>query len=62
VAIAKTWTGPACSRVMHSAHQVFGAIGFTEDHILHYYTKKARASEFSFGGIEHHLERLAALY
>ncbi len=62
VAIAKIWTGRACSRVMHSAHQVHGAIGFTEDHILHYYTKKARFSEFSFGGVDYHLERLAALY
>jgi len=61
-AIAKIWTGRACSRVMHSAHQVFGAIGFTKDHILHYYTKKARAGEFSFGDTDYHLERLAALY
>jgi alkylation response protein AidB-like acyl-CoA dehydrogenase len=62
VAIAKIWTGRACFRVMHSAHQVFGAIGFTEDHILHYYTKKARAGEFSFGDTDYHLEKLAALY
>jgi alkylation response protein AidB-like acyl-CoA dehydrogenase len=62
VAIAKIWTGRACFRVMHSAHQVFGAIGFTEDHILHYYTKKARAGEFSFGDTDYHLEKLATFY
>jgi alkylation response protein AidB-like acyl-CoA dehydrogenase len=61
VAIAKAWVGQACRRVMNSAHQVHGAIGFTEDHILHFYTKKARASEFSFGGVDYHLEKLAAL-
>jgi alkylation response protein AidB-like acyl-CoA dehydrogenase len=61
VAIAKAWVSQACRRVMSSAHQVHGAIGFTEDHILHFYTKKARASEFSFGDVNHHLEKLAAL-
>jgi len=62
VAIAKAWVSQACRRVMNSAHQVHGAIGFTEDHILHYYTKKARASEFSFGDVNHHLERISAQY
>jgi alkylation response protein AidB-like acyl-CoA dehydrogenase len=61
VAIAKAWVSQSCRRVMHSAHQVHGAIGFTEDHILHFYTKKVRASEFSFGDVNHHLRKLAAL-
>jgi alkylation response protein AidB-like acyl-CoA dehydrogenase len=60
-AIAKAWVGQACRRIMFSAHQVHGAIAFTEDHILHYYIKKARASEFSFGGVDYNLEKLAAL-
>ena len=60
-AIAKAWVSQACRRVMHSAHQVHGAVGFTEDHILHFYTKKARYSEFSFGGVDYHLEKLAPL-
>jgi alkylation response protein AidB-like acyl-CoA dehydrogenase len=61
VAIAKSWVSQACRRAVSSAHQVHGAIGFTEDHILHFYTKKARACEFSFGDVNFHLERLAAL-
>jgi alkylation response protein AidB-like acyl-CoA dehydrogenase len=61
-AIAKAFVSQACQRVMASAHQVFGAIGFTEDHVLHYYTKRTRAYEFSFGGADIQLERLAALY
>ncbi|MCK4862649.1 MAG: acyl-CoA/acyl-ACP dehydrogenase [Dehalococcoidales bacterium] len=61
-AIAKAWVSQACRRVMNSAHQVHGAIGFTEDHILPFYTKKARASEFSFGGVDYHLEQLAVEY
>jgi alkylation response protein AidB-like acyl-CoA dehydrogenase len=60
-ALAKAWVSQACRRVMNSAHQVHGAIGFTEDHILHFYTKKARANEFSFGDVNHHLAKLAAL-
>jgi alkylation response protein AidB-like acyl-CoA dehydrogenase len=62
VAIAKAWVSQACRRVTASAHQVHGAIGFTEDHILHYYTKRARAYEFSFGGTDDQLEKLAKLY
>jgi alkylation response protein AidB-like acyl-CoA dehydrogenase len=60
-AVAKAFVSQACRRVMHSAHQVFGAIGFTEDHILHYYTKRARAYEFSFGGADAQLAKIAAL-
>ncbi len=60
--VAKAFVSQACKRVMASAHQVFGAIGFTEDHILHYYTKRARSYEFGFGGVDEQLEKLAALY
>lgn len=59
---AKAWVSQACRRVMTSAHQVHGAIGFSEDHILHFYTKRARAYEFSFGGVNEQLEKLAELY
>ena len=59
--IAKAWVSQACRRIMHSAHQVHGAIGFTEDHILHYYTKRVRSYEFSFGDADYHLEKLASL-
>jgi alkylation response protein AidB-like acyl-CoA dehydrogenase len=59
-AIAKAWVGQACRRIMASAHQVHGAIAFTEDHILHYYIKKARASEFSFGDVDYYLEKLGS--
>ena len=60
-AIAKTWVSEAGRRVMVSAHQVHGAIGFSEDHILHYYTRRTRAYEFSFGGADEQLEKLAEL-
>ena len=62
VAIAKAWVSRASRRVMKSAHQVHGAIGFSEDHILHYYTKKARANESGFGDADFQLEQLIKLY
>jgi alkylation response protein AidB-like acyl-CoA dehydrogenase len=61
-AAAKAWVSQACRRVKTSAHQVHGAIGFSEDHMLHYYTKRARAYEFSFGGADTQLEKLAEQY
>lgn len=60
-AIAKAWVGPACRRVVTSAHQVHGAIGFTEDHVLHRFTRRIRAGEFSYGGADFHLEKLAEM-
>jgi alkylation response protein AidB-like acyl-CoA dehydrogenase len=61
VASAKAWVRQACKRVMTSAHQLHGAIGMTEDHILHYYTKRLRSCEFSFGDADLHLEKLASI-
>jgi alkylation response protein AidB-like acyl-CoA dehydrogenase len=60
VSIAKAWVSQAFRRVVTSSHQIHGAIGFTEDHILHFYTKRARAQEFSFGDVNFHLDQLAS--
>ena len=49
VAIAKAWTGAAYSRVTLLAHQIFGAVGFTMDHDLHLYYRRAKAGEIMFG-------------
>jgi 3-oxocholest-4-en-26-oyl-CoA dehydrogenase beta subunit len=61
VAIAKYWSSQAYNRMTASAHQVHGGIGFTEDHVLHWYTKRAKAQEFAYGGGHFHLDRLIAL-
>jgi alkylation response protein AidB-like acyl-CoA dehydrogenase len=58
VAIAKAWVNKAFQRVVNSSHQIHGAIGFTEDHILHFYTKKAKTAEFSYGDTGFHLDQL----
>ncbi len=57
VAVAKAWVNQACRRVVTSAHQVHGAIGFTADHILHWYTRQTRAREMSFGDTNYHLNQ-----
>jgi len=49
VAIAKAWTGAAYSRVTLLAHQIFGAIGFTMDHDMHLYYRRAKAGDILFG-------------
>jgi len=49
VAIAKAWTSEAYGRVALLGHQIFGAIGFTMDHDMHLYYRRAKASEMMFG-------------
>jgi alkylation response protein AidB-like acyl-CoA dehydrogenase len=61
VAIAKFWANQAYNRMAASAHQVHGGIGFTEDHVLHWYTKRARAQGFAYGGVNFHLDHLIAI-
>ena len=54
VAVAKAWTSSAYGRVTLLAHQIFGAIGFTMDHDLHLYYRRAKASEMMFGDGAYH--------
>jgi alkylation response protein AidB-like acyl-CoA dehydrogenase len=53
-AIAKAWLSEAYGRVALSAHQIFGAIGFTMDHDIHLYYRQAKAAEIIFGGADFH--------
>ena len=53
-AIAKAWVSEAFGRVALSAHQIFGAIGFTMDHDIHLYYRQAKAAEIIFGGADFH--------
>ncbi len=39
-AVAKSRAGKAATRGAEIAHQVFGAIGVTDEHILHHYTRR----------------------
>jgi alkylation response protein AidB-like acyl-CoA dehydrogenase len=58
---AKVWGSDASRRVMASALQVHGGIGFTWEHDLHLFLKRAQLDQLSFGDAPYHRERLAAL-
>lgn len=59
VAMAKAWTSSASRRVTSLAHQIHGAISFTEEYEVHLYYRRAKAAEVAFGDTEYHLERVA---
>jgi len=56
---AKAWCSEAGRRVMASGLQVHGGIGFTWEHDLHIFLKRAQLDQWSFGGAGFHLDRLA---
>jgi len=58
-AMAKAWCSQAFKDVVKMAHQAQGAIGFTEEHDLHLFTKRAKAWELTFGDIDYHRETVA---
>jgi len=58
---AKVWCSDAVGRVTASALQVHGGIGFTWEHDLHLYLKRAHLDALSFGDASAHRTRLAAL-
>jgi alkylation response protein AidB-like acyl-CoA dehydrogenase len=58
---AKAWCSDASKRVMGSALQVHGGIGFTWEHDTHLYLKRAQLDQVAFGDATFHRTRLAAL-
>lgn len=59
VAMAKAWVGDAYQRVTILGHQIFGAIGFTMDHDMHLYYRRAKAGAMAFGNSDFHREIVA---
>jgi alkylation response protein AidB-like acyl-CoA dehydrogenase len=59
VASAKAWVSEAYQRVCARGHQVHGAIGFTQEHDLHFYLRHAVASSSAFGDGGFHTEQVA---
>ena len=58
---AKTWCSDASRRVMTSGLQVHGGIGFTWEHDLHLFVKRAQLDGISFGDATWHRDRLGRL-
>jgi alkylation response protein AidB-like acyl-CoA dehydrogenase len=59
-AAAKAWGNEALRRIQVNAHQVHGAIGFSMEHDLQLFTRRAKAVELQWGSTGFHLERVAA--
>lgn len=58
VSMAKAWVSGAYQRVCATAHQCHGAIGFTKEHNLQLYTRRAKAQELAYGDAAFHKERV----
>jgi alkylation response protein AidB-like acyl-CoA dehydrogenase len=58
---AKCWASDASKRVMASALQVHGGIGFTWEHDLHFFLKRAQLDQLLFGDAVFHRGRLTQL-
>lgn len=58
VAAAKARVGEAAGRGAEIAHQVHGAMGFTQEHSLHYLTRRLWAWREEFGNESHWQQRL----
>ncbi|MEJ2165273.1 MAG: acyl-CoA/acyl-ACP dehydrogenase [Desulfobacterales bacterium] len=59
VAMAKAWTSAAARRVTSLAHQIHGAVSFTEECDVHLYYRRAKAGEVAWGDAAYHLEQVA---
>lgn len=59
VAMAKAWVSEAYRRVCATGHQSHGAIGFTKEHNMQLYSRRAKAAELAFGDTDFHLEAVA---
>jgi alkylation response protein AidB-like acyl-CoA dehydrogenase len=59
--MAKAYASDAAWRVCTSSLQVHGGIGFTWEHDLHFFLKRAKANGLLFGSAAEHRERVAEL-
>jgi alkylation response protein AidB-like acyl-CoA dehydrogenase len=59
--MAKAYSSDAGWRVCGSSLQVHGGIGFTWEHDLHFFLKRAKTNAILFGSAREHRERVAAL-
>ena len=58
-AMCKAWASDAYQRVAVLGHQVHGATGFTLDHDMQLYSRRAKAAEVALGDADYHRDLLA---
>jgi alkylation response protein AidB-like acyl-CoA dehydrogenase len=61
IAMAKAYAADAYRRVAQSGIQIHGGIGFTWEHDMHLFFKRAKANEVAYGDATFHRERIARL-
>jgi alkylation response protein AidB-like acyl-CoA dehydrogenase len=59
--MAKAYASDAAWRVTASSLQVHGGIGFTWEHDLHFFLKRAKAGGLLYGSAREHRDRVAEL-
>ena len=59
VSVAKAYVSDAVRNVMASGHQAHGAIGFSEEHPMPLYSRRAKMCEVLFGNSNFHREKVA---
>ena len=59
VSMAKGWVSDAHHRVCALGHQVHGGIGFTKEHDMQLFFRRAKAQELMFGDADFHREKVA---
>ena len=58
--VAKAWCSDMYKQVAGDGIQVHGAVGFTQEHDMNLYFKRAKTSEAAFGDGRYHRERVAS--
>ncbi|WP_158592277.1 acyl-CoA dehydrogenase family protein [Noviherbaspirillum sedimenti] len=59
ISSAKAYASDAYVRTAEKSLQIFGAIGFTWEHDIHFYLKRAKRLEMAFGDATFHRENVA---
>jgi alkylation response protein AidB-like acyl-CoA dehydrogenase len=59
--MAKSWSGETYKHATFDGIQIHGGIGYTWDHDMHLYLKRAKAGEVTFGDSDYHREKVAQL-
>jgi alkylation response protein AidB-like acyl-CoA dehydrogenase len=59
--MAKAWCSDGYRHAAFEGVQIHGGIGFTWDHDIHLYFKRAKSSEVTFGDADYHREKIATL-
>ena len=59
--MAKSWCGETYKHCAFDGVQIHGGIGYTWDHDMHLYVKRAKAGEVTFGDSDYHREKVAEM-